>query len=156
MNFDELKSLMEDFDPAKLLPDLDSMLGKMELALRIAVLVGPLLLFLLGLVYLIASPKEANYRLGYRCFFGMGSVGAWRFTQRLAGIVWGGLGLILTAVMFFYGKGFSSMDTDTMLWSAVRCILWEVGLVIISILAINITIAFLFDRKGNRRWQKKA
>ena len=99
MNIEDLKSLMDAFDPASLLPELDSVLDTVLYAVRIATLVGPAVLLLLGVGYLIFAPKEANYHFGYRCTFGMGSVEAWRFTQRLAGLVWGVLGLVMTFVM---------------------------------------------------------
>ena len=99
-DFDAIKGLMDSFDPASLLPDLGSVFGWMELICRVAVLVGPILLLVLGLAYLFFSPKEANYYLGYRCYYGMGSEYAWRFTQRLAGWLFTAVGLTLTVVMF--------------------------------------------------------
>ena len=41
-------NLLSDFDPAALLPQLDTMLGKVELLVRIAVLAGPAVLLVLG------------------------------------------------------------------------------------------------------------
>lgn len=99
LDIEALKKAFEDFDLATLLPNLDSIFGKITLICRICVLVGPILLLVLGLSYLFLAPKEANYYLGYRCYYGMGSVHAWRFTQRIAGMVLGGLGLVLTVVM---------------------------------------------------------
>ena len=43
MSIDNLKSLMDGFDPASLLPQLDTIMGKMEFAMRIAVLAGPVI-----------------------------------------------------------------------------------------------------------------
>lgn len=154
MNIEDLKSLMDDFDPAALFPELDSIMGWIELIARIAVAVGPIVLLAMGLAYLIASPKEANYYFGYRCYFGMGSVEAWRFSQRLAGIVWGVLGLVLTLVMVFIGSSFKGMQTMDMLWKAVRCLLWEAGLTAVSCLVINTIVATFFDGKGGRRRKK--
>ena len=99
MTIDDFKALMDGFDPASLLPELDTLIGKLALVARIAVLIGPVMLLVMGLLYFFASPKEANYHFGYRCYYGMGSVQAWQFTQHLAGIVWGALGLILGIVM---------------------------------------------------------
>ena len=59
-----LKALMKDFDPAALLPDLQTVLGKLEGIIRLAVMVSPLILLGLGLLYLLAAPKEANHRAG--------------------------------------------------------------------------------------------
>ena len=154
MNIEDLKSLMDDFDPASLLPELDSIMGWIQFIVRLAVVIGPVVLLVMGLAYLFMSPKEANYYFGYRCFFGMGSVEAWRFSQRLAGIVWGLLGLVLTIVMVLVGGGFQSMETMDMLWKAVRCLLWEAGLTAVSCLVINTVVASYFDGKGGRRRKK--
>lgn len=146
-----IKELMDGFDPAALLPELESVFGTVTTACRWAVLIGPLVLLVLGLAYLFLSPKEANYYFGYRCYFGMGSVQAWRFTQRLAGIVLGGLGLILTLVMLIISGSFAALPAIDMAWKALSCVLWEAGLLIAAMLAINITAAVMFDRKGEFR-----
>ena len=98
LNIDSIKEVMDAFDPASLLPELEAIFEKVSLVCRVAVVLGPVLLVALGLVYLFLTPKEANHYIGYRCYFGMGSVQAWRFTQRLAGILFTALGVILGAV----------------------------------------------------------
>jgi len=151
MNIEEIKELMDNFDPAALLPDLSSVVGKVELAMDIVVLVGPVLLLVLGLLYFFAAPREANHYFGYRCFFGMGSVEAWRFTQRLAGAVWGIMGLILTPVMWFLSKDFGGLETMEMVWKAVRCVLWQAGLVAVSCVVLNLVVMIRFNYKGEPR-----
>ena len=151
LNFDTIKEMMDGFNPEALLPQMDTIFSRVLLVCRIAVMVGPVLLLVLGLAYLFLSPKEANYYFGYRCYFGMGSVKAWRFTQRIAGIVLGGLGLILTPVMFFISSGFAGMQVMDMVWKALRCLLWQAGLTILATLAINSLAMFWFNRKGELR-----
>ena len=151
MTIDDLKTLMDEFEPGTLLPELDTVLGKLEFVLRIAVMIGPIVLLALGLAYFFLSPKEANHYFGYRCYFGMGSVDAWRFTQRLAGIVWGVLGLGLTVVMLLTSGGFRGMEMMPMVERAVGCVLWEAGLVLASWVTINIIVMLRFDAKGNLR-----
>ena len=153
-SFEDIKTIMDNFDPAALLPDLSTIVGKVEFITRIAVMVGPVVLLVLGLVYLLLAPKEANYHFGYRCYFGMGSVEAWRFTQRLAGAVWAVLGLGLSAVMFFLTGGFAGNGIMDIIGSGVTCILWEIGLTFVSVLAINIIVMVRFDRKGEYRKNK--
>ena len=154
MTIDDLKTLMDNFEPAALLPELDTIMGKIEFIMRIAVVVGPILLLVMGLMYLIASPKEANYYLGYRCYFGMGSVAAWRFSQRIAGIIWTLLGLVLTAVMILISSGFRDMEIMDLVWKAVRCLLWEAGLTAVSCLFINTVVAVSYNRNGELRRRK--
>ncbi len=151
MNVDDLKSLMDAFDPASLLPELNSILDLVLYAVRIAVLVGPAVLLVFGLGYLLLAPKEANYHFGYRCMFGMGSVEAWRFTQRLAGIVWSVLGLGLTAAMVLLTGGLAEMEIYDAIWIAVKYVLWEVGLVALSCLFINGAVMSQFTYGGDYR-----
>ena len=155
MSIDSIKEIMDSFDPASILPDLTTLFGKLELVCRIAVLIGPVVLLVMGLVYLFLSPKEANHYFGYRCYFGMGSVQAWRFTQRISGAVLGSLGLILTVVMFFISAGFREMEVNAMVTRAALCLVWEVVLALAATLGINGAAMVLFDRNGELRGRKK-
>ena len=150
-----IKEIMDGFDPATLLPELNQVFDTMVTICRVAVLAGPIVLLVLGLAYLLLSPKEANYYFGYRCYYGMGSVQAWRFTQRLAGIVLGVLGLVLTGIMVMISGGFAGMDTMAMAWKALRCVLWEAGLTVAAVLSINSIAAFVFDFRGEYRNRKR-
>ena len=151
MDFERLKKAFDNFDLATLFPKLDSVFGRITLICRVCVLVGPILLLILGLCYLFLAPKEANYYFGYRCYYGMGSVHAWRFTQRIAGMVLGGLGLVLTVVMTVLSLGFGSMDINAMVWRTVWCLVWEAVLSLLATLAINGLAMYWFDRKGELR-----
>ena len=151
MNVEDIKQLMDGFDPASLLPDLSSVAGKMELICRIAVLLGPILLLSLGLLYFFLAPKEANHRFGFRCYYGMGSVEAWRFTQKLAGLVWSGLGLILTVVMLFSTIGLRKLTIVDQVWRSVKCLGWEAGLILAAMLFIHVIVGLTFDQDGLRR-----
>ena len=154
-DFEAVKALMDNFDPVTLLPDLSNVFGWMELVCRVAVLVGPVILAVVGLAYLFFSPKEANYYFGYRTYYGMGSVQAWRFTQRLAGIVLGLLGLVLTGVMIFMTQGFAGMEVMDMVWKALKCLVLEAVLALVANIAITVVTMLRFDRKGEYRNKKK-
>ena len=151
MNIEDLKGLMDGMDPTALLPDLGTVIGKVELVARIAVTAGPIILLILGLIYLLAPPKEANHHFGYRCWFGMGSVDAWRFTQRIAGIIWSVLGLVLVIIMLAVSGSFREKEMMDMLWLAVKCVIWEVALAAVSCLVINTIAALRFNSRGERR-----
>ena len=148
---DILRSLLGGVDPAALLPDLAAIFDKLDVLLRVAVLAGPLCLLGLGLLYLLAPPSEANHVFGYRHFWGMSSVEAWRFTQKTAGLVWTGLGLGMTVVMAFLCNGYRSMVCEDMLASALTCVVVELVLVLLSTLLINTLVILRYDRKGTRR-----
>ncbi len=150
-SFEDIKVLMDNFDPAALLPDLGTVVGKVEFLARLAVVAGPIVLLIMGVLYFLAAPKEANYHFGYRCYFGMGSVEAWRFTQRLAGLVWAALGLVLTIVMLVISTGFKGQPIMDTIGSGLTCLLWQLGLVALSCLAINLAVLVRYDRNGYRR-----
>ena len=155
LDIESIKSLMDGFDPAALLPDLSDLFGSLATLCRFAVMIGPVVLLVLGLAYLFQSPREANYYFGYRCYFGMGSVQAWRFTQRMAGLLFGGVGLILTIVMYVISGGFAGMEITQMVWKAAGCLAWQVGITLALTLLINFLAFFFFDAKGNPRRKKK-
>ena len=150
-SFEDIKVLMDNFDPASLLPDLTTVVGKVEFITRIAVLVGPIVLLTLGILYFFAAPREANYRFGYRCYFGMGSEEAWRFTQRFAGLIWSVLGLVLTVVMLIITGSFPGNPIMDIIGKGAKCLIWEGGLILLSILVINVTAMLIYDSKGLRR-----
>ena len=81
----------------------------------------------------------------------MGSVRAWRFTQRLAGLCLGGLGLVLTVIMAVISGGYGKMDVMDMVWNAAGCLVWEAVLALIATLAINLTAMAFFNAKGEYR-----
>lgn len=155
LDIESIKSLMDGFDPAALLPDLSDLFGSLATLCRFAVMIGPVVLLILGLAYLFLSPKEANYYFGYRCYFGMGSVQAWRFTQRIAGMLFGGVGLILTIVMFLISGGFAEMEVTDMVWKAAGCLAWQAIIAIVLTLLVNFLAFFFFDAKGGPRRRKK-
>ena len=155
LDVESIKALLDGFDPATLLPDLSKVFDSLVPVCRIAVLLGPVVLLLLGLSYLILTPKEANYYLGYRCYFGMGSEYAWRFTQRLAGWLFTAAGLVLTVVMFAVSVSFPYMSMTDMVWKAAACLLVELAVSVLLILTVNLSAAFRFDRKGKHRRKRR-
>ena len=154
-DFKSIKELMDGFDPAALLPEVDTIVGKVQLICSLAILAAPVIMLLMGLAYLLFAPKEANYYFGYRTAFGMGSVSAWRHTQRVAGLVFGGLGLILTILMLMILLTFSGREAMDMVWLAVKCLLWEGALGLAAILSINSLAMYTYDYNGNRRRKAK-
>ena len=151
---EQMKQLVNEFDFANFIPAVDSILGWIEMLVRIFVMAAPICILAFGLFFLFLPPKEANHRAGYRTYFGMGSVEAWRFTQFLAGIVWSAIGLILTIVMLLVINGYRGMDMIDVVNSAITCVLWEIGCIVVGCLGINVTAFVIFDRNGKRRAKK--
>ena len=148
---DKLALLVTDFDMANFIPKLDSVIGWVELAARVAVMAGPILLLILGAVYFFIPPKEANHSLGYRFYWGMGSVDAWQFTQRIAGVGWMGVGLLLTVIMLLVCNGFRGMDTPEIVSAAGTALIWELVIIALLCVAIDVVVALRFDKNGDVR-----
>ncbi len=152
---ENIKQIMDDLDLMALFPKLDSVLDFAAALARWSILIGPVLMLIFGLVYWFASPKEANYALGYRFRWGMGSVRAWQFMQRLAGIVWTALGGVLTLVMLVLCVLYAKLPLDELLMKAVWCLVWQAGLMLLGIAAIDLTVFLLYDLEGKRRGSVK-
>jgi len=148
---DAILSLLEGFDLNNFIPPLDTVLGWVLLIARLAILVGPLLLLGLGLWYYFRPPKEANHSIGFRAFYGMGSVAAWQYTQKLAGLVWGAMGILLTIAMFIVSLTFGGDNLSDAVWAAFVCLIIEVVLVLLSVIVINVIVAIRYDYDGNLR-----
>ncbi len=148
---ENIKQIMDGLDIAALLPDITVIMQYVTVLARLLTMVAPLSILGFGLCYYLAAPREANYSLGYRFRWGMGSVEAWKFTQQLAGIVWSILGLVMTVVFAIISSGFLHMEPMEMLMRAVACVLWEGGLIGAACIAIDITVFVRYDRQGNRR-----
>ena len=155
LDVESIKALLDGFDPGTLLPDLSKVFDSLVPICRFAVMAGPVVLLLLGLSYLLLTPKEANYYLGYRCYFGMGSEYAWRFTQRLAGWLFTAVGLALTVVMFAISVSFTYMQLPDMVWKAASCLVVELIAAVALILTVNLSAMYHFDRKGKHRKKRK-
>ena len=155
MNLDAIKELLSGSETAlPAVPDAGTLVDKVLPIAKILVVAGPVIMLILGLLYLFAAPREANHHFGYRCYFGMGSEQAWRFTQRIAGITWTALGAIMTVVMLIVTGRFSKLDVLEMLTTAGTCVVVEALVLLVATLVIRITVAAVFDRHGERRRKK--
>lgn len=148
---DKLLSLFDNFDLAKLLPDLQKVFSDIRTWAGLLVLVGPLVLLGVGLYYMFLTPREANHRTGFRTPFGMGSVSAWRFTQRIAGLVYAGLGLILLIVMLIWKSTWSGLDILPYVTKAATALIVQGVLVALAWLGLNIVPAVFFKWNGDPR-----
>lgn len=147
----DILSFFQDFDFAKLLPEPGDFMNSLEGWTRFFVLLGPLVLLGLGIWYYYCPPKEANYRAGFRTYFGMGSVEAWMFAQKLAGKAYLILGGVLTAVMLVISLFFSGKNAMATMITALICVIVELLLVIAVWVLIYMLVYRAYDKDGNRR-----
>lgn len=146
-----ITAFFDEIDLTKLVPELDTLLGKLQAVASWALMIGPIVMLVFGLWYFFMPPKEANHRVGFRTWFGMGSVEAWQFTQRLAGIVWGGLGIVLTVMAIIVSLTFGGKDAMQVATTAFICLMWQAGLALIGWFGIGFIVMMRYDAKGNRR-----
>ena len=150
MTIENIKEIMDGVDIAALLPDLNKILEKLVYA-RFLVLVGPVVLLFLGLFYFLMSPKEANFTFGYRFRWGMGSVQAWQFMQKLAGGVWMLMGMALLIAMTNAMDGLEQMELIPLLWEVSRLLGIQAICAITGCGLINLVVFIRYDHKGKRR-----
>ena len=148
---DKLLSLFDNFDLTKILPDLQKLFSDIRTWAGLLVLIGPLVLLGVGLYYMFFTPREANHRTGFRTPFGMGSVSAWRFSQRIAGLVYAGLGLVLLVVMLIWKATWSGLDILPYVTKAVIALIVQGVLVLLAWLGLNIVPAVFFKWNGDPR-----
>ena len=148
---EKVTSIFAVFENGPTAPDTGALIEKATAIAKVLVIAGPVIMLVLGLLYLFAAPKEANHHFGYRCYFGMGSEQAWRFTQRIAGMTWIALGSILTVAMLIVTARFPGQDVLEMLTTAGTCVVVEALVLLIATIVIRITVTAVFDRHGERR-----
>ena len=146
-----ITAFLESFDISKLLPELGKLVSDLRFWAGLFMLVGPLTMLILGLWYFLLPTKEANHYIGFRTYFGMGSVEAWQFTQRVAGAVWSVLGLALSLIMLLVSLGFGASEGLDMANAAFACVVWELVLIGGACIGIDVVVALRYDRKGEVR-----
>lgn len=150
-----IKSILEGgLHPEALLPDINNIIGKVELLVKVAVLIGPAVLLILGLIYLVVPPREANHFLGYQFFWGKSSIPCWRFTQRVTGFIWTLLGLGMLVIMYFVTVSFGGKEAMEIISTSAKCILLELALIAISCIVVDVIVVAVYDRKGQKRSDK--
>lgn len=151
---EKLMAIFEGFDIEKLgtqLPSAEALMQNLKGWVTLLVLIGPLLMLGFGIYYLFFSPKEANHSAGYRFFYAMSRVQVWQYAQRLAGMAYSVLGILLFIIIGLVSLSFGSKAAPDMVWLAAKCMLWEVILTVIVTLAVDGMIIAFFDSKGNPR-----
>ena len=147
----ELITKIFDLDLASFVPELGKFLTDVRTLLILAMLLGPVLLMVFGGIYLLRPPAEANYRFGFRTYFGMGSIEAWQYSQKIAGIAFAGLGLVLLIAMIVVTICMEKQDVFVMANTALVCLLVQAGLTLVARLAATILVTVYFDANGDRR-----
>ena len=141
----------------KIVPKLNTLLSDIRLWIGLLLYVGPVLLIVLGLFFIFLSPKEANHRLGYRSIYGMGSVPAWRFSQKLGGMVLGGLGLVLLIMALIVSATVSGKELNDVMETVFTWLIVQASGTLLAYIGVEITLIVRYDLAGNlrKRWRPK-
>ena len=151
---EKITEILDKLDLAKFVPELDKLLELALKATRFAVRVGPMCILLLGIIYLFLHPNEANHKAGYRTFFGMGSVHAWRFTQRVSGFIMILVGLFLNGSAKKAAEGFSIQNSDEMISQAIDLIKVQLLWAVIILVFMELLTTDMFNVKGKCRFKR--
>lgn len=135
------------------IPKLDNVMDYVLKLMKLAVRVGPMVILILGLIYLLIPPKEANRKAGYRTFFGMGSLAAWRFTQFVSGLIMTISGFILNTQAKILTKSFDIADPEPMLQGAFDAIKTQIKWAIFIYIFMWLITALIFNIKGDIRFK---
>ncbi len=140
-----------DMDFAAMVPEMGRFVKDVRGLLVLALLAGPILLLTLGALYLYRPTPEANFKFGFRTYFGMGSQEAWQYSQRIAGLVFGALGAVLLVAMVVVLLCMIGKDLLRLAGTAVICLICQAVLVLAARLVVAILSGRYFDKNGDRR-----
>ena len=143
-----MESAANELNIGALVPSLGTILGLIRFLFFLAVLAGPVIMLVLGWIYSTKPPKEANYSVGYRFWWGMSSLEAWTFTQQLAGKVFTLFGRILTAIAAVIGIILFFLQPMAMAWTAVITLVIELVVIGGACIFINTKVMKTYDKEG--------
>lgn len=149
---EKITELLNNFSLEKYIPKLDTLMGWIQWLVSLAVRLGPICILVLGIIYFLIPPREANRKAGFRTYFGMGSMIAWNVTQRLAGILMIPTGLVLTVIAFVKVSKFPDYDLMTMADAAFQAVKGQAICALIIYVLMFLLTAVLFDRNGDCRF----
>ena len=152
---EKITELLDKFkDIEKLIPKMDKLVEWAHWLMSIAVRIGPLCILFLGVIYLLIPPKEANRKFGFRTYFGMGSVEAWLFTQRTAGIIMTIAGLILHKAAKSASKKFAGMAITAVAEEAFEIFKGQVKWILFIYVFMFLITMIGYNSKGLCRFRK--
>ena len=71
------------------------------------------------------------------------------------GIIFGSVGLVLGIVMGIICTSLGGKDTMEMAMTAIKCLCVQLGIVLLIYLGMFVYTAIVFDRHGNRRFERR-
>ena len=149
---DKIMNFIDEVSLEKLVPEIDSILDCILWLMQWAVKLGPICILVLGLIYMLLPPKEANRYFGFRTYFGMGSISAWLFTQRVAGAVMTLTGLVLYLLANNAAKTFAGMDQMEVTEKAIGLLKGQIIAILVIYVVMFLLTFVMFKRNGACRF----
>ena len=123
-----ITGFLEDFDFAKLLPEIGKFMSSLRFWMNFIMLLGPVVLLIFGVCYYFRPVEEPSEKLGFRVRCAMGSTEAWLFAQKQAGMVWmylGGAMTVISVVLLLLLLGAEAMTLAlvAVIWMSLQAVL---------------------------------
>ena len=143
-----ITSFLEDFDFAKLLPEIGKFMSGLRFWMNFIMLLGPVVLLIFGVCYYFRPVKEPSDKVGFRVRCAMGSTEAWLFAQKQAGTVWmylGGAMTVLSVVLLVLLLGAQELTLAliVVIWMSVQA-----ALVVASYFFLRSKVSTHYDKDG--------
>ncbi|MBR5529789.1 MAG: SdpI family protein [Oscillospiraceae bacterium] len=134
---DALFSALKEFDFDKMLPELGAYVSGLKFWSWVLMMVGPVLLLVLGVLYLKCPPKDSSCKWAFSNKKTRENPDLWDKAHKLGGKIWLALGAVLCVVGIVLGLLFLAFDALTAATFAV----WVIGIELVLIIASRILIA---------------
>ena len=146
-----ITGFLEDFDFAKLLPEIGKYVSGLRLWINIIMLLGPVVLLAFGLCYFFRPVKTPSEKLGFRIPCVMEDTEAWLYAQKLAGNTFMYLGGALSVVSVVLTLVFLGLDTLTLALCAVLWIGVQTIAVVVCYFSLRSKLNARYDENGKRK-----
>ena len=146
----QILDLLKEFDIAKILPEISQFEQQLAGWLRFFLLLGPLVMAGMGAWYYYAPAKEPNYGLGYRTKWSMASPAAWRYAQRVSGMIYMILGGVLAVIVLVLSLFFGLMSPVTVAVISLIAVFLEALLALGAFILVENLLRKHFDANGDR------
>lgn len=147
-----INALLNDLDLTALVPELDTLTGWLQLLLQLAIKAGPVTMLIMGIIYVAAPPKEATHKAGFRTYFGMGSIQAWRNTQLFGGAAIALTGLVLTIIATVHAGDVAKLPLMEGAFAVIELVKGQIITAAVLYAVLFLAAAVVFDRSGKCRF----
>ena len=114
----------------------------------------PLIMLLIGIIFLKKAPNKINPVYGYRSRRSMKSIETWKFAHFLCGKIWlySGIVMLLLTILAMLLVLNKSQDTIGLVGTITLYV--QLAVIVFSIIPIEIALKRTFDENGNRKSPK--